>query len=72
MSWIGRKKLALIPLYRPADRAVTKEPIYAVQVVSSDDMRIYHETASVLHASFDIMRRIGGKWRYCGTPVIVG
>jgi hypothetical protein len=55
-----------------ADRAVNPGHIYAIEVWSSDYMRIYHEPASVAHASFDIMKRVGGKWRYCGTPVIVG
>jgi hypothetical protein len=55
-----------------ADRAVTKERIYAVDVVSRDEMRVYHEPMSLPHANQNIVKRIRGKWRYIGTPVTLG
>ena len=55
-----------------ADRAVTKERIFAVEVVSRDEMRIYHGPMFVPHASQDIVKRVRGKWRFIGTPVTLG
>jgi Zn-dependent alcohol dehydrogenase len=55
-----------------ADRAVTKERIFAVEVVSRDEMRIYHEPMFVPHANQDIVKRVRGKWRFIGTPVTLG
>jgi hypothetical protein len=55
-----------------ADRAVTKERIFAIEVVSRDEVRIYHEPMYVPHATQDIVQRIRGKWRFIGTPVTLG
>ena len=55
-----------------ADRAANPAPIYWIEVLSTDEMRIYHEPSTLNHPSFDTMQRKAGKWRYMGTPVIVG
>ena len=55
-----------------ADRAVTKDRVYAVDVISRDEVWIYHEPMSVRHPTRDVVKHIGGKWRFVMTPIIVG
>jgi hypothetical protein len=55
-----------------ADRTAKPGQIYGIEVLSSDEIWIYHEPLSATHPSRDIMKRVHGKWRYFGTPVILG
>ena len=55
-----------------ADRAHTREKIYEIEVVSADEIRLYHERRTDAKASYDIIRRVHGKWRFIVSPVIVG
>jgi hypothetical protein len=55
-----------------ADRQHTAEKIYEIEVVSADEMRLYHEPRTDAKASYDVIRRVHGKWRFIVAPVIVG
>jgi hypothetical protein len=44
-----------------ADRSHTSDKIYEIEVVSSREMHVYHDTRSRT-INYDIIKRVGGRW----------
>jgi hypothetical protein len=53
-----------------ADRLHTKDKIYEIEAVSSNEMHLYHERRSNT-LNYDIVKRVGGKWKFIEATAIV-
>jgi|SRR5437588_8768101 len=58
-----------------ADRAAFRQggfTVYEIQIANHDEIRIFHERRTNAKASYSVVRRVRGKWRFVYAPVTVG
>jgi hypothetical protein len=55
-----------------ADRLHTTDKIYEIEVVSSNEIHVYHEQRTDALVNYDIVKRVGDRWRFIVVTVFVG
>jgi hypothetical protein len=53
------------------DRLHSKDKIYEIEIVSRDEIHLYHKHRWA-KANYDIVKRVGRTWRFVSATVIVG
>jgi hypothetical protein len=46
--------------------------IYEIEVISADEIHLFHERRTDAKAEYDIMKRVRGTWRFIRSEIIVG
>src|SRR5947208_13372233 len=46
--------------------------IYEIEVISANEIHLFHERRTDAKAEYDIMKRVRAKWRFIRSEIIVG
>jgi len=54
------------------DSHYADKKVYEIEVISADEIHLFHERRTDARAEYDIMKRVNGKWRFIRSEIIVG